>query len=46
MMIHQFLELSIQKATCHLSVEKIPIVTHIIAYQELYYCPIPTNIIA
>ena len=28
------------------SIEKILIVTHIITYQEQYYCLIPTNIIA
>ena len=34
------------KGACNLLQNKIPIVTHIIAYQEQYYCPIPTNIIA
>ena len=41
----QLLQLSTQKP--HVTFyRKIPILTHIIAYQEQYYCPIPTNIIA
>jgi len=34
------------KSAHNLLQKSIPIVTHIIAYQEQYYCPIPTNIIA
>jgi len=42
---NQLLQLSTQKP--HVTFyRKIPILTHIIAYQEQYYCPIPTNIIA